>query len=174
VSIRRFGELIEMKKIGLYPGTFDPITLGHVDIIKRASQIVDTLYVGVAENKNKKTLFSTSERVDIVKKSLGSSLKNIKIINFNTLTVKFCKKIKASVIFRGLRVVTDFEYEFQLAGMNNRLDNKIQTIFLMADIENQLISSNMVKEIAELGGNVEKFAPKQAIVYLNKKFKNKK
>lgn len=163
-----------MKKIGLYPGTFDPITLGHVDIIKRASQIVDVLYVGVAENKNKKTLFSTMERVDIVKKSLKNPLKKIKIINFNILTVNFCKKIKATVIFRGLRVVTDFEYEFQLAGMNNRLDDKIQTIFLMADIENQLISSNMVKEIAELGGNVEKFAPKQAIVYLNKKFRNKK
>jgi pantetheine-phosphate adenylyltransferase len=114
------------------------------------------------------------ERVQIVKRSLGNSFKNVKIISFNTLTVALCKKIKASLIFRGLRVVTDFEYEFQLAGMNNRLNKKIQTIFLMAEIENQLISSNMVKEIAELGGDVRKFAPKPAIVYLNKKFKNKK
>ncbi len=166
-----------MKKIGLYPGTFDPITFGHVDIIRRAAQIVDTLYVGIASNLNKKTLFSPEERVEIVKNSLKNSLKeinNIKVVTFDTLTVNYCKNINASIIFRGLRVVTDFEYEFQLAGMNNRLDNTIQTIFLMADIENQLISSNMVKEIAELGGNVSKFAPQEAIVYLNKKLKNKK
>ncbi len=166
-----------MKKIGLYPGTFDPITFGHLDIVRRAAQIVDTLYVGIASNLNKKTLFSPEERVEIVKNSLKNSLKeinNIKVVTFDTLTVNYCKNINASIIFRGLRVVTDFEYEFQLAGMNNRLDNTIQTIFLMADLENQLISSNMVKEIAELGGNVSKFAPQEAIVYLNKKLKNKK
>lgn len=164
-----------MKKIGLYPGTFDPITLGHLDIIKRAARVVDTLYVGIANNKNKQTLFSASERVEIVQKTLNSTFKNknIKVVSFSDLTVNFCKKINANIIFRGLRVVTDFEYEFQLAGMNIRLEPKIQTIFLMADIENQLISSNMVKEIAELGGDIKKFAPKEAIVYLNKKLKNK-
>ena len=164
-----------MKKIGLYPGTFDPITLGHLDIIKRAARVVDTLYVGIANNKNKQTLFSASERVEIVQKTLSSNFKNknIKVVSFTNLTVNFCKKIKANIIFRGLRVVTDFEYEFQLAGMNIRLEPKIQTIFLMADIQNQLISSNMVKEIAELGGDIKKFAPKEAIVYLNKKLKNK-
>ena len=164
-----------MKKIGLYPGTFDPITLGHLDIIKRAARVVDTLYVGIANNKNKQTLFSASERVEIVQKTLSSIFKNknIKVVSFSDLTVNFCKKINANIIFRGLRVVTDFEYEFQLAGMNIRLEPKIQTIFLMADIENQLISSNMVKEIAELGGDIKKFAPKEAIVYLNKKLKNK-
>ena len=164
-----------MKKIGLYPGTFDPITLGHLDIIKRAARVVDTLYVGIANNKNKQTLFSASERVKIVQKTLSSTFKNknIKVVSFSDLTVNFCKKINANIIFRGLRVVTDFEYEFQLAGMNIRLEPKIQTIFLMADIENQLISSNMVKEIAELGGDIKKFAPKEAIVYLNKKLKNK-
>ena len=164
-----------MKKIGLYPGTFDPITLGHLDIIKRAARVVDTLYVGIANNKNKQTLFSASERVEIVQKTLSSTFKNknIKVVSFSDLTVNFCKKIRANIIFRGLRVVTDFEYEFQLAGMNIRLEPKIQTIFLMADIQNQLISSNMVKEIAELGGDIKKFATKEAIVYLNKKLKNK-
>ena len=164
-----------MNKVVIYPGTFDPITLGHLDIIKRAARVVDTLYVGIANNKNKQTLFSASERVEIVQKTLSSTFKNknIKVVSFSDLTVNFCKKIKANIIFRGLRVVTDFEYEFQLAGMNIRLEPKIQTIFLMADIQNQLISSNMVKEIAELGGNIKKFAPKEAIVYLNKKLKNK-
>ena len=163
-----------MKKIGLYPGTFDPVTLGHIDIIKRASKIVDILYIGVADNKNKNTLFSASERVKIIKKTLKSSIKKnkIKVVSFSNLTVNFCKKIKADIIFRGLRVVTDFEYEFQLAGMNNKLNNNIQTIFLMADIENQLISSRMVKEIVELGGDIKKFAPAEAIVYLDKKLKN--
>ena len=163
------------KRIALYPGTFDPITFGHLDIIKRAVKIVDTLYVGVANKKGKKALFSTKERLDIVNKSISAFPKNIrnkiKVVSFNILTVNYCKKIKASIVVRGLRVVADFEYEFQLSGMNSKLNNNIQTIFLMADIENQAISSRMVKEIASLKGSVEKFAPKPALMYLKKKYK---
>lgn len=162
------------KKIALYPGTFDPITFGHLDIIKRATKIVDVLYVGIANNNEKKCLFNLKDRIDIVKKTINSlpkSIKNkIKVVSFNMLTVNYCKKINASIIIRGLRVVADFEYEFQLSGMNNKLDKNIQTIFLTADIENQAISSRMVKEIAALKGNVSKFAPKPALMYLKKKY----
>ncbi|MCI5054010.1 MAG: pantetheine-phosphate adenylyltransferase [Pelagibacteraceae bacterium] len=162
------------KKIALYPGTFDPITFGHLDIIKRATKIVDVLYVGIATNNEKKCLFNLKDRIDIVKKTINSlpkSIKNkIKVVSFNMLTVNYCKKINASIIIRGLRVVADFEYEFQLSGMNNKLDKNIQTIFLTADIENQAISSRMVKEIAALNGNVSKFAPKPALMYLKKKY----
>jgi len=163
------------KKIALYPGTFDPITLGHVDIIKRATKIVDTLHVSVANNIEKKCLFSLKDRMDIVTKTIQSFPKSIKdkikVSSFNMLTVNYCKKINASIIIRGLRVVADFEYEFQLSGMNSKLDKTIQTIFLTADIENQAISSKMVKEIASLKGDVSKFAPKPALMYLKKKYK---
>jgi len=163
------------KKTALYPGTFDPITFGHLDIIKRATKIVDTLYVAIATNNEKKCLFNLKERIDIVKKTINALPKNIKnkikVTSFNMLTVNYCKKINASIIIRGLRVVADFEYEFQLSGMNNKLDKNIQTIFLTADIENQAISSRMVKEIASLNGNVAKFAPRPALIYLKKKYK---
>ena len=163
------------KKTALYPGTFDPITFGHLDIIKRATKIVDTLYVAIATNNEKKCLFNLKERMDIVKKTINTlpkTVKNkIKVVSFNMLTVNYCKKINASIIIRGLRVVADFEYEFQLSGMNSKLDKNIQTIFLTADIENQAISSRMVKEIASLKGNVSKFAPKPALIYLKKKYK---
>jgi len=163
------------KKTALYPGTFDPITFGHLDIIKRATKIVDTLYVAIATNNEKKCLFNLKDRMDIVKKTINSLPKTIKnkirVVSFNMLTVNYCKKINASIIIRGLRVVADFEYEFQLSGMNSKLDKNIQTIFLTADIENQAISSRMVKEIASLKGNVSKFAPKAALIYLKKKYK---
>ncbi len=163
------------KKIALYPGTFDPITFGHLDIIKRATKIVDMLYVAIANNNQKKCLFSSKDRIEIVKKSISTLPKSvkqkIKVVSFDMLTVNYCKKINATIIIRGLRVVADFEYEFQLSGMNNKLDKNIQTIFLTADIENQAISSKMVKEIASLKGDVTKFAPKSAIMYLKKKYK---
>ena len=163
------------KKIALYPGTFDPLTYGHLDIIKRAIQIVDTLYVGIAHNKNKKTLFNIKEKEEIILKTLKllpkQSRKKIKTVNFSGLTINFCKKINSNILIRGLRVVADFEYEFQLAGMNNNLNKNVQTIFLMADIQNQAISSNMVKEIAYLGGDVAKFVPKPVLLLLKKKFK---
>ena len=163
------------KKIALYPGTFDPITFGHLDIIKRATKIVDLLYVAIANNNQKKCLFSSKDRIEIVKKSISTLPKSvkqkIKVVSFDMLTVNYCKKINATIIIRGLRVVADFEYEFQLSGMNNKLDKNIQTIFLTADIENQAISSKMVKETASLKGDVTKFAPKSAIMYLKKKYK---
>ena len=163
------------KNIALYPGTFDPITFGHLDIIKRAAKIVDNLYIGVANNRSKKTLFKPKERVSIINSSLKELplpiRKKIKIVLISDLTVNYCKKIKASIIIRGLRVVGDFEYEFQLSGMNSKLNSSIQTIFLMADINNQVISSNMVKEIASLKGDVSPFAPKSAVSFLKKKYK---
>ncbi|MEL0177046.1 MAG: pantetheine-phosphate adenylyltransferase [Pelagibacteraceae bacterium] len=163
------------KKIALYPGTFDPITFGHLDIIKRATKIVDLLYVAIANNNQKKCLFSSKDRIEIVKKSISTLPKSvkqkIKVVSFDMLTVNYCKKINETIIIIGLRVVADFEYEFQLSGMNNKLDKNIQTIFLTADIENQAISSKMVKEIASLKGDVTKFAPKSAIMYLKKKYK---
>ena len=153
-----------MGKIGIYPGTFDPITFGHIDVIKRALKIVNKLIVAVSNDDSKNYLFSSDERVAIIKKSLFKDLKYkesyIKVMSFNTLTTTFCRKNKATVIFRGLRAVSDFEYEFQLAGMNRKLNSSIETVFLMSDVENQVISSKFVKEIAKLNGNVDNFVTK--------------
>ena len=163
-----------MKKIAIYPGTFDPITFGHIDVIKKSLKIVDKLIIGISNGKNKNYLFSSDERMKIVNKALFGDLNlnrsRIQVINFNNLTTSLCNKYKSNIILRGLRAVSDFEYEFQLAGMNRKLNNKIETIFLMSDVEHQIISSRFVKEIAELNGNLKKFTTKSTIKSLRQKF----
>ena len=163
-----------MKRNALYPGTFDPITYGHIDLIKKGLKIVDTVIVAISENSNKNYLFNTEERLEIVKKAIYKDIKlsqsRVKIITFNSLTTSLCKKMKSKIILRGLRAVSDFEYEYQLAGMNKKLNNDVETMFLMSDIENQIISSNFVKEIIELGGDVKKFTTPSTIKALKVKY----
>ena len=157
-------------KTAIYPGTFDPITYGHIDVIKKSLKIFDRVIVATTDNVNKNYYFSIDERLSIIKNSLFKDLRlnknKIKVIPFDTLTINLCKKYNASVIIRGLRAVSDFEYEFQLAGMNRKLNNKIETIFLMSDLENQIISSRFVKEIAQHKGDLKKFTTKSTIKYL--------
>ena len=156
-----------MSKVGIYPGTFDPITYGHIDVIKSALKIVNKLIVAVSNDYSKEYLFSADERVSLIEDSLFKDLKfnkqSIKVLSFNNLTTSLCRKYKATIIFRGLRAVSDFEYEFQLAGMNKKLDNTIETIFLMSDVERQVISSKFVKEIAKLKGKINNFVTKSTI-----------
>ncbi len=163
-----------MKRNALYPGTFDPITYGHIDLIKKALKIADTVIVAVSESNNKDYLFDANERLLIVKNALYRDLKmkpkKVKIISFNSLTTDICKKMNSRIILRGLRAVSDFEYEFQLAGMNRKLNNNIETIFLMSDIENQIISSKFVKEIIQLNGDIKKFTTKSTIKALKDKY----
>ena len=156
-----------MKNIAIYPGTFDPITFGHIDVIKKSLKIVDKVIVGISDGNQKNFLFSLEDRIEIVKKALYKDLKfkknKVDVIKFNTLTTDLCKKFKSNIILRGLRAVSDFEYEFQLAGMNRKLNNQVETIFLMSDVENQIISSRFVKEIAQHNGNLKKFTTKSTI-----------
>ena len=163
-----------MPKTAIYPGTFDPITFGHIDVIKKSLKIVDKLIVATTDNIEKDYLFSLDERIEILNKSLFNDLRlsknKIKITSFDDLTVKICKKYKASIIIRGLRAVSDFEYEFQLAGMNKKLDKSVETIFLMSDIENEIISSKFIKEIGKLKGDLKKFATKSVIKAIKSKF----
>ena len=163
-----------MKKNAVYPGTFDPITFGHIDVIKKALKLFDKVVVAVSDGTNKNYLFNADERIDIVKKALFFDLKfdkkKIKIVSFKSLTTQLCKKYRSNIILRGLRAVSDFEYEFQLAGMNRKLNNNIETIFLMSDVENQIISSNFVKEIVKLNGDIKKFTTKSTIKSLKEKY----
>ena len=156
-----------MKNIAIYPGTFDPITFGHIDVIKKSLKIVDKVIVGISDGNQKNFLFSLDERIEIVKRALYKDLKfkknKVDVIKFNTLTTDLCKKYNSNIILRGLRAVSDFEYEFQLAGMNRKLNNKVETIFLMSDVENQIISSRFVKEIAQHNGDLKKFTTKSTI-----------
>ena len=163
-----------MNKVAIYPGTFDPITYGHIDVIKKSLKLFDKIVVGVSDVNNKNYLFNSDERIDIVNKALFKDLKlnrkKILVVSFSSLTTDLCKKYKSNVILRGLRAVSDFEYEFQLAGMNRKLNHKIETMFLMSDIENQIISSKFVKEIIELRGNINKFTSKSVIKALMDKY----
>ena len=163
-----------MNKVAIYPGTFDPITFGHIDVIKKGIKLFDKIIVAVSDVDNKDYLFNSFERIEIVKKALFLDLKfnknKIKVISFDELTISLCRKYKAMTIIRGLRAVSDFEYEFQLAGMNKKLNSKIETMFLMSDVENQIISSKFVKEIVKLGGDIKKFTTKSTIKSLKQKY----
>ena len=161
-------------KIAVYPGTFDPITYGHIDVIKKSLKIFDKLIIATTDNNDKNYYFSIDERIDIINNSLFKDLKfnrkQIKVISFSNLTIELCKKYNASAIIRGLRAVSDFEYEFQLAGMNKKLNSKIETMFLMSDVENQIISSRFVKEIAQHNGDLKKFTTKSTIKSLKERY----
>ena len=164
-----------MNNNAVYPGTFDPITYGHIDVIKKGLKIFNKIIVAISSDSNKEHLFTAEERLSIVKKALFDDLKlskkKIIVVIFSSLTTKLCKKFKSNTILRGLRAVSDFEYEFQLAEMNRKLDSNIETIFLMSGVENQIISSKFVKEIIELNGDVKKFVTKSTIKSLKERLK---
>ena len=144
-------------KVAVYPGTFDPITLGHLDIIRRGSHLVDKMVIGVTTNPSKEPMFSVGERIAMVEREIAGSPGKIEVVEFDSLLMDFAEAQGATAILRGLRAVADFEYEFQMAGMNQQLNDKIETVFLMADVSLQHIASKLVKEIARFGGSIDKF-----------------
>jgi pantetheine-phosphate adenylyltransferase len=144
-------------KVAVYPGTFDPITLGHLDIVRRGAHLVDRLVVGVTTNPAKEPMFTVAERLEIVSREVKDIPGNIEVVEFDSLLMEFAEKQGATAILRGLRAVADFEYEFQMAGMNQQLNDDIETVFLMADVSLQPIASKLVKEIARYGGSIDKF-----------------
>jgi pantetheine-phosphate adenylyltransferase len=146
----------DLKRVGVYPGTFDPLTLGHLDIIKRGAHLVDRLVIGVTTNPAKSPMFSVAERIAMVRRELAD-LPNVSVVEFDSLLMDFAEREGASLILRGLRAVADFEYEYQMAGMNQQLNDRIETVFLMADVCLQPIASRLVKEIARYGGAIDKF-----------------
>ena len=146
-------------KVAVYPGTFDPVTLGHLDIIRRGAHLVDRLVIGVTTNPSKEPMFTTAERLEMVRREVKDIPGNIEVVEFGSLLMDFAEAQGASMILRGLRAVADFEYEFQMAGMNQQLNDDIETVFLMADVSLQPIASKLVKEIARFGGRIDKFVP---------------
>ncbi len=145
------------ERIGVYPGTFDPVTLGHLDIIRRSTRLVDRLVIGVTTNPSKEPMFSLSERLDMVRREVEGMPGKISVVEFDSLLMDFAEAQGAALILRGLRAVADFEYEYQMAGMNQQLNDRVETVFLMADVSLQPIASRLVKEIARYGGSIDKF-----------------
>jgi pantetheine-phosphate adenylyltransferase len=150
-------------RTGVYPGTFDPITLGHMDIIRRGAKLVDRLVIGVTTNPSKSPMFSVEERMAMVRRELADLGREIEVVSFDSLLMDFAEREGASMIVRGLRAVADFEYEYQMAGMNQQLNDRIETVFLMADVSLQPIASRLVKEIALYGGDISKFVPEAVV-----------
>jgi len=148
--------MASQERVGVYPGTFDPITLGHLDIIRRGAHLVDRLVIGVTTNPSKEPMFSIAERMDIVRREVAE-VPGVSVVEFDSLLMDFAEREGASLILRGLRAVADFEYEYQMAGMNQQLNDRIETVFLMADVSLQPIASRLVKEIARYGGVIDKF-----------------
>ncbi len=150
---------LQVRRIGVYPGTFDPLTLGHLDIIRRGAHLVDRLVVGVTTNPSKEPMFTVAERLEMVRREIADIPGDITVVEFDSLLMDFATREGASLILRGLRAVADFEYEYQMAGMNQQLNDDIETVFLMADVSLQPIASRLVKEIARYGGKIDKFVP---------------
>ena len=161
-----------MQRIGLYPGTFDPVTNGHLDIISRAVKLVDKLVIGVAINPSKAPLFSLDERVEIIRQEteVCAKVAEIEVRPYDNLTIQFARQVGAQLVVRGLRAVADFEYEFQMTAMNQQLDRDIETVFLMADPRHQAIASRLVKDIVSMGGDVSRFVPSGVATRLAAKF----